>query len=285
MVWPGQPGLGLRIAVTNCDRTIHELMAMAGRVSLITGGAGHIGQAIAAALAELGSDLVLLDRDANALAEVAKLLVARHCVRVETLCCDLENETEIAALPRWIEQTLGRLDVLINNAAFVGSSELQGWSTPFEEQSLSTWRRALEVNLTAAFALTQGCKRLLEASGHGSVVNVGSIYGVQGPDLSLYAGTAMHNPAAYAASKGGLLQLTRWLATVLAPAIRVNALSPGGVARNQPQPFVARYEARTPLGRMGREEDFKGAIAFLATDLSSWVTGQNIMVDGGWGVW
>jgi NAD(P)-dependent dehydrogenase (short-subunit alcohol dehydrogenase family) len=285
MVRPDQPGLGLLITVADRDRSIHQLMAMDGRVSLITGGAGHIGQAMAAALAELGSDLVLLDRDAHALAEAATPLIARHGVRVETRVCDLECETELAAVPAWIEQTLGRLDVLINNAAFVGSSELQGWSTPFEEQSLSTWRRALEVNLTAAFALTQGCKRLLEASGHGSVVNVGSIYGVHGPDLSLYAGTAMRNPAAYAASKGGLLQLTRWLATVLAPGIRVNALSPGGVARNQPQPFVERYVARTPLGRMGREEDFKGAITFLATDLSSWVTGQNIMVDGGWGVW
>lgn len=267
------------------ERSLAQLMFMGSRVSLITGGAGHLGQAMATALAELGSDLVLLDRDADTLAEAASRIIAHHAVRVETRCCDLENEDEISAVAPWIEQKLGRLDVLINNAAFVGSSDLQGWATPFEQQSLSTWRRALEVNLTAAFALTQGCKRLLEASGHGSVVNVGSIYGVHGPDLSLYDGTAMHNPAAYAASKGGLLQLTRWLATVLAPAIRVNALSPGGVSRNQPQPFVARYEARTPLGRMGREEDFKGAIAFLATDLSSWVTGQNIMVDGGWGVW
>ncbi len=271
--------------MSDIDRTIHDLMAMAGRATLITGGAGHIGQAMAAALAELGSDLVLLDRDANALADAATRLINLYGVRVEILSCDLESEAEISCVPRWIEKTLGRLDVLINNAAFVGSSDLQGWATPFEQQSLSTWRRALEVNLTAAFALTQGCKRLLEASGHGSVINVGSIYGVHGPDLSLYAGTTMHNPAAYAASKGGLLQLTRWLATVLAPSIRVNALSPGGMARNQPQPFVERYKERTPLGRMGREEDLKGAIAFLATDLSSWVTGQNIMVDGGWGVW
>ena len=260
-------------------------MFMGGRVSLVTGGAGHLGQAMAISLAELGSDLVLLDRDADALSEVATRLIDLYGVRVEIRCCNLENEGEIASVAPWVEETLGRLDVLINNAAFVGSSELKGWSTSFEEQSLTTWRRALDVNLTAAFALTQGCNRLLEASGHGSVINIGSIYGVHGPDLSLYAGTEMNNPAAYAASKGGLLQLTRWLATVLAPNIRVNSLSPGGLARNQPQQFVQRYKARTPLGRMGREEDFKGAIAFLATDMSDWVTGQNIMVDGGWGVW
>ena len=266
-------------------RSLSQLMFMGGRVSLLTGGAGHLGQAMAAALAELGSDLVLLDRDADALSEVATRLIALHGVRVETRCCNLENETEITSVAPWVEETLGRLDVLINNAAFVGTSSLHGWNTSFEEQSLSTWRRALEVNLTAAFALTQGCNRLLEASCHGSVINIGSIYGVHGPDLSLYAGTEMHNPAAYAASKGGLLQLTRWLATVMAPNIRVNSLSPGGVARDQSQQFVQRYNARTPLGRMGREEDFKGASAFLASDLSEWVTGQNIMVDGGWGIW
>ena len=95
----------------------------------------------------------------------------------------------------------------------------------------------------------------------------------------------MANPAAYAASKGGLLQLTRWLATTLAPKIRVNAISPGGIARNQPSSFVERYEARTPLGRMATEDDFRGAIAYLASDMSTYVTGQNLRVDGGWCSW
>lgn len=266
-------------------RSLKQLGDLTGRVALITGGAGHLGRAMASALAELGSELVLLDREHQPLAAAAAALTSAYGVRVEVLTCDLESEHACAQVPAFMRDHFGRLDVLVNNAAFVGSSGLDGWNTDFQNQSLRTWRRALEVNLTAVFALTQGCRGLLEASDHGSVVNVGSIYGVHGPDLSLYEGTAMHNPAAYAASKGGLLQLTRWLATVLAPRIRVNALSPGGVGRGQPQAFVERYEARTPLGRMGTEEDFKGAIAFLATDLSSWVTGQNIMVDGGWGVW
>jgi NAD(P)-dependent dehydrogenase (short-subunit alcohol dehydrogenase family) len=101
----------------------------------------------------------------------------------------------------------------------------------------------------------------------------------------LYEGTAMGNPAAYAASKGGLLQLTRWLATTVAPQVRVNSISPGGVWRNQPESFVERYKARTPLARMATEDDFRGAIAFLASDLSGYVTGQDLAVDGGWGVW
>ncbi len=101
----------------------------------------------------------------------------------------------------------------------------------------------------------------------------------------MYKGTEMGNPAAYSASKGGLIQLTRWLATTIAPDVRVNSISPGGVFRNQPKQFVDRYEKRTPLGRMATEEDFKGIIAYLASDLSKYVTGQNIDVDGGWGVW
>ena len=266
-------------------KTLAELMNMNDRVCVITGGAGHIGLEMADALAELGATIILLDKDTDAQNRARSRLMERHTTQIQTLCCNLENDDEIKEVAPWIEKNIGRLDVLINNAAFVGTSNLEGWATPFENQSLETWRRALEVNLTSVFSLTQNCKLLLEASGKGSVINIGSIYGVHAPDLSLYEGTQMQNPAAYGVSKGGLLQLTRWLSTVLAPRIRVNAMSPGGVYRNQPEAFVERYKARTPLGRMGKEEDFKGAVAFLASDLSGWVTGQNIRVDGGWGTW
>ena len=126
---------------------------------------------------------------------------------------------------------------------------------------------------------------LLEVSGRGSVVWVSSIYGMVGPDMRLYEGLDMANPAAYAASKGGLIQLTRYLATVLAPRIRVNTVSPGGLSRNQPEAFQQRYIERTPLQRMGTEEDLVGVIGYLASDLSSYVTGVNIPVDGGWTAW
>jgi NAD(P)-dependent dehydrogenase (short-subunit alcohol dehydrogenase family) len=177
------------------------------------------------------------------------------------------------------------LSILVNNAAFVGTSDLQGWAVPFESQTVETWRRALEVNLTAAFDLCRGLTPSLTASEGGAIINIGSIYGTFGPDWQLYEGTSMANPAAYAASKGGLIQLTRWLATTLAPAVRVNAISPGGIVRGQPQVFIDRYEERTPLGRMATEDDFRGAVAYLASDLSKYVTGHNLPVDGGWGVW
>jgi len=266
-------------------RSIRDLMLMNGRCSLITGAAGYLGLAIAETLAELGSDLVLLDFPSEELVRQQQQLLLLYDIKVDAIGCDLEDPAQRMTVPSQIDQTFGRLDVLINNAAFVGTSGLEGWAVPFEQQSLYTWARALEVNLTAAYALVQACHPLLHASGHASVINVASIYGFLGPDLSLYEGTAMHNPLAYAVSKGGLLQMTRWLSTVLAPSIRVNAISPGGIARGQAQSFVERYEARTPLMRMGREEDFKGAIAYLASDLSQWVTGHNLVVDGGWSAW
>ena len=185
----------------------------------------------------------------------------------------------------WLKDSEDGLNILINNAAFVGTSELQGWHVPFEKQTVDTWRRAMEVNLTAAFDLCQGLAPMLKIAKGANIINITSIYGEYGPDWSLYKNTSMSNPAAYAASKGGLIQFTRWLATTLAPHVRVNAISPGGISRNQPANFVQRYEARTPLGRMATEDDFRGVVAHLSSDLSKYVTGQNLAVDGGWGVW
>jgi NAD(P)-dependent dehydrogenase (short-subunit alcohol dehydrogenase family) len=198
---------------------------------------------------------------------------------------DLEDEKQIRRgfgdFLNWSD----RIDILINNAAFVGTDNIAGWSAPFEQQEMAAFRRAIEVNLTAGFLLSQLAAPHLRRSGHGAIVNIGSTYGLVGPDWSLYEGTEMANPAAYAASKGGILQLTRWLATTLAPHIRVNAISPGGIARGQDEAFVARYRARTPLGRMATENDFRGALCFLASDASAYVTGHNLVVDGGWTAW
>ena len=115
--------------------------------------------------------------------------------------------------------------------------------------------------------------------------NIGSIYGDLGPDWRIYEGTQLANPAAYSASKGGLIQLTRWLATTIAPKIRVNTISPGGIYRGQPKDFVERYASKTPLGRMATEDDIRGAIGYLSSDLSRYVTGQNLKIDGGWSAW
>lgn len=265
--------------------TVRTLMDLHGRVALITGGAGHLGRAMGDALAELGASIAVLDLDAAAASAVADDIHRRFGVATTGVGVDLTVDRDVRAVPDRIVQTLGGLDVVINNAALVGTSALKGWAVPFAEQDADTWRAALDVNLTAAFVLTQASLGALTASGHGSVINIGSIYGVVGPDLGLYEGTPLGNPAAYAASKGGLIQFSRWLSTSLAPAVRVNAITLGGLERGQAAAFQARYIARTPLKRMGREEDLKGAVAYLASDLSAYVTGHNLIVDGGWTAW
>ena len=260
-------------------------MDLSGRRALITGATGGLGRIFADTLAELGADLVLVDRPSANFTELIAMLVRRGGGSVETYFCDLEVQLERSDLVAKLKKSGRGLNILVNNAAFVGTSDLSGWNVPFEEQSIDTWRRALEVNLTAIFDLCQGLSPLLKEAEGASVINIASIYGIYGPDWSLYEGTSMSNPAAYGASKGGLIQLTRWLATTIAPQVRVNAISPGGIFRNQPSEFLDRYKLKTPLGKMATEDDFRGAIAYLASDLSNYVTGQILQVDGGWGVW
>lgn len=253
-------------------RSIQELSDLKGRRALVAGGAGHLGRVAADALRELGADVVAADIDTQGLAGHA-------------ITADLADEAAARAAVHETLERLGGLDILVHCAALVGMSALEGWAEPFERQSVDAWRRALDVNLLSAFVLVQEAAPALRSSSHGSVVLFGSIYGLTGPVPSLYEGTALANPAAYAASKGGVVQLARHLATVLAPDVRVNAISPGGVERGQPPEFQTRYAERTPLGRMATEEDVKGAVAYFAGDLSAYVTGHNLVVDGGWTAW
>lgn len=265
--------------------TISEMMSLEDRVSVITGGAGFLGRTMAEALLEVGAKVVLVDRSEEGLGK-AKEQLSSFKGRVKVICCDLEEEEELRALPKKAYEQFNAMDILINNAAFVGDANLSGWVGPLDQQTNETWRRALNVNLTAAFSLIRDSKDYLAESSCGSIINVGSIYGMVSPNLDLYEGTHMGSAMAYGASKGGLFQLTRLAATELAPeGTRVNALSPGGIERGQPEKFQERYEKRVPLGRMAKEDDFKGVVVFLASELSAYITGQTIQVDGGFTVW
>jgi NAD(P)-dependent dehydrogenase (short-subunit alcohol dehydrogenase family) len=260
-------------------------MDLTGRKALVTGGAGHIALAVTESLLELGATVALLDLDPAAIERrIAELSRAweNHPLGI---AADLKDEQATRDAVRQAVARLSGLDIIVHTAAYVGTTQAPGWAVPFPQQSVAAWDDAFRVNLTAAFVMVQEAQPALEASGHGSVILFGSTYGMVGPDLGLYADTNMANPAGYGASKGGVLLLTRHLATVLAPRVRVNAISPGGVWRDQPEAFHQRYMARTPLGRMAREEDLKGAIAYLASDLSAYVTGHNLVVDGGWTAW
>mgnify|MGYP000026449833 CR=1 FL=1 len=248
---------------------------------IITGAAGCLGSLLAKHYAAEKCELILVDRNQDALDALASELA--EATKVVTLACDLGDEDSYVPLIK--DAISGGVDVLINNAAFVGTSGLEGWAEDFEKQSTDAWRKALEVNLVAPFRLCQLCASALRESEDGNIVNISSIYGLGGQILDLYKGTEMKNPAAYGASKAGLIQLTRWMATTLAPDVRVNAVSPGGIERGQPESFVDAYNERTPLRRMATEKDMLGAINYLAGETAGYVTGQNLVVDGGWSAW
>jgi NAD(P)-dependent dehydrogenase (short-subunit alcohol dehydrogenase family) len=255
--------------------------SLTGRTAVVTGGAGPLGRVLADALATAGARLVVVDLDEQSCAAAVSALPGTQHVPVAADLLDPQGLARVVDTVR----DLGACDVLVNNAAFTGTSGVAGYAVPFEEQTDDAFATALALNLTAPFSLTRQLAPLLRAGGHGSVVNVSSIYGLVGPNMGLYEGTRMGNPAAYAASKGGIAQLTRYLSTVLAPEVRVNAFAPGGIARGQDESFVGRYERLTPLGRMGTEDDFRGVVTWLASDASAYVTGQVVAVDGGWTAW
>ena len=257
-----------------------SIFSLSGRKILVTGAAGHLGRALCEYFVSDGAIVFAVDLNEKGLATLESELKPTEG-SFFPFATDLSDEEQRSGLVEQLGAQTKSLDGAVFAAAFVGSSDLEGWAVDFAHQSVSTWRKALELNLTAPFHLTQLLEPLLSRGDGPSIVNIGSIYGSIGPDWSLYEGLEMSNPAAYAASKGGLIQLTRWLASTLAPGIRVNLVSPGGIARNQPVQFVARYSKKTPLDRMGTEEDLIGVTTFLLSEAANYVTGQNFHVDGG----
>jgi NAD(P)-dependent dehydrogenase (short-subunit alcohol dehydrogenase family) len=266
-------------------KSIDSLISLNKKNAVITGGSGYIGREIADAYMEKGCRICLIDKNEQQLKMVKKSLEKKYKKEVLIFKVDIENEKELFKFSDYAKKKIGKINILINNAAFVGDTQLSGWVENFENQSIDVWERALRVNLGSAFKLVQILNNQFDKRNGASIINIGSIYGLVGPDWSLYEGTKMGNPAAYSVSKAGLLQLTRWLATTLGPEIRVNSISPGGLLRGQPKEFIAKYVKKTPLQRMGKEEDIKGAAIFLGSNMSNWITGQNIVVDGGYTIW
>jgi NAD(P)-dependent dehydrogenase (short-subunit alcohol dehydrogenase family) len=264
---------------------------LTGRVALVTGACGILGGRFAAALADHGANLVLLDLEREAAEARASELASDYGVDTLGLACDVSDPAQVAeALARAVEG-LGGLDILVNNAASK-SDDLAAFFAPLEDYDLETWRQVMAVNLDGLFLVAQAAGRQMIAQGRGgSIVQLASIYGVVAPDNRIYEGSeylgmAINTPPVYSTSKAGVVGLTRHLAAHWAPhGIRVNALTPGGVRSGQNETFLGRYGARVPLGRMAEPEEMTGALVFLASDAASYVTGQNILVDGGLTVW
>jgi NAD(P)-dependent dehydrogenase (short-subunit alcohol dehydrogenase family) len=258
-----------------------DLFDLTGRVAAITGGAGNLGTVYACVLAGAGAAVALVDLDEDALAQKATAL-RDVGARVETFRCDVGDATGVTATFDRIAERFGRLDVLVNNAA----AKSPHFFADLEALPIEDWRMVLEANLTGPFLCTKAAIPLLRASKHGSIINIASIYGIVSPDPRIYRGSSIETPPVYAASKGGVIALTRYVAVYHArDGIRCNTLTPGGVEAGQEATFVAQYSARTPLGRMASAGEMAGAVLYLASDASSYVTGHNLVVDGGWTTW
>lgn len=252
------------------------------RNTLITGASGHLGKLICNTMAELGSNLIMIDKSGIELDSIAKDLQCKWKIEVQTYSCDLELDLDRKRMIDVILKNNDELYCLINNAAFVGTSEITGWNEQFDKQSTTTFDRSLHLNLTSVFELSQSLSIIMGKFKGSNIINIGSIYGFLAPDLNLYKNTLINNPAGYSVSKAALIHFTKWLAVILAPKIRVNAISPGGIFRNQDPIFVQKYIDKTPLGRMAIEDDITGALIYLSTCLSNYVTGHNLVIDGGY---
>lgn len=260
------------------------------RVAVVTGGAGILGQHFAAALADHGAAVAVVDLDADAVRAVADDLAGTYGVEARGVVGDVADPDSVTAVVAEVERSLGPIDVLHNNAASKSRS-LEAFFAPTDEFGLETWREVTSVNLDGMFLMARAVGRGMVARGRGSIVQTASIYGVMAPDQRIYEGSEylgmpISSPAVYSASKAGVVGLTRHLASEWGAAgVRVNTLVPGGVRSGQNDTFVERYAARVPLGRMAEADEMAGALIFLASDASSYVTGQTLVVDGGLSAW
>ena len=267
---------------------------LSGRVVIVTGGAGLLGREYARALAEAGAHVVVADINGPDAGRLASEVTTQTRVAALGLHTDVSDKSSVQAMVARTLSTFGRLDALVNNAGLDPKFDAQHAGehvNAFEDYPLELWNQGLAVNLTGMFLCAQAVARPMLNQGKGVIVNVSSTYGLVGPDQRLYerddaAAPRMYKPVVYSVTKSAVLGLTRYLATYWAGKnIRVNALTPGGVFNDHDPGFVERYSHRSPLGRMADRSEYCGALLFLVSDASSYMTGANLVVDGGWTAW
>jgi NAD(P)-dependent dehydrogenase (short-subunit alcohol dehydrogenase family) len=255
-----------------------DRFSLRGRVSLVTAGAGPLfGRSISTALAEAGATVVTASRSKENNEQFASEMRATGH-DVYGLMFDLEDLASIDALHDEVLSRFGRLDVLVNSAL-----ARDGHVGSFEDQPPTTWQHAAQGDFAGLFRHCQRAVSAMKQQGRGSIINIASIYGVVSNDPTLYEGTQMVQPPTYNFMKAGMINFTRYVACYYGQyGIRANCISPGGYFSQQPEEFVHRYSQRVPLGRMMGHEDLQGAVVFLASEASAYVTGANLLVDGGW---
>ena len=269
------------------DISYRGLFDLRGKVAVVTGGAGILGQHFCKGLAESGADVAVLDLKYDKASEIAKNISKLHGVKVIGYGCDVSDPASVQRTIKEVVEEFGEINILHNNAAGK-SSNLDAFFASFEEYTLDQWREIMAVNIDGMFLVAQEVgKQMIKQKKGGSIIQTASIYGVMAPDHSIYEGSdylgrKINTPAVYTVSKAAIIGLTKHLATYWAEeGIRVNTLTPGGTESGQNNEFKLRYSARIPMKRMAYAFEMVGALLYLASDASSYVTGQNVIVDGG----
>ncbi len=260
---------------------------LTGKVAVVTGGAGIIGSRVCRGLAAHGAAVAVVDIDETAAQDLARQINEEQGGKALVVTCDVGDPESVEAMAETITRELGEIDILHNNAA-KKNDDLEAFFAAYEDYSLDVWRDVMAVNIDGMFLVSQAIgKRMVARGKGGSIIQTSSIYGVVAPDQRIYEGSqymgvAINSPAVYAASKAAVIGLTAYLAAYWGDkGIRVNTLVPGGVASGQNDTFTQKYNAKVPMGRMAQADEMVGAVVFMASDASSYMTGQTIAVDGG----
>lgn len=273
------------------ELSYRSLFDLTGKAAVVTGGAGILGRHFCAGLAESGARVAVVDVQEDKARELAQALSQRYNCKIIGIGCDVSDPASVKAMVEIVVAEFGQINILHNNAA-AKSDDLDAFFAPFEEYSLDQWRKIMSVNIDGMFLVAQAVGKQMVAQGKGgSIIQTASIYGVMAPDQRIYEGSCyldrqINTPAVYSASKAAVIGLTKYLATYWATkGIRVNTLTPGGTESGQNDEFKRRYSARIPINRMANAYEMVGALLYLASEASSYVTGQNIIVDGGLNAW
>jgi len=273
------------------EKDLSNLFDLSSKTALVTGGTGLQGKRITRGLAAYGANIAVVDLDAAAAEAQAEALAEEFGVKALGIACDVADKAAVQDMTAQTVTHFGGIDILHNNAASK-SKDPRDFFVPFEDFDFDVWRQVMSVNIDGMFLVAQAVGKQMVAQGRGgSIIQTASTYGLVGPDFRIYEGSEymgcrITTPAAYAASKGAVVQLTRYLATYWGEqGIRVNTLVPGGIESGQNETFQTNYGSRVPLGRMADVDEMVGAVVFLASDAASYMTGQMVVVDGGWTAW
>ena len=257
---------------------------------VLTGSSGRLGKQYANFLSEAGANMILIDIDTKSNSKLAGELKRKYHTNSNSYTCDITKKDDIANISKSIIKEYPVIDGLINNAGFTTSfakkEKKKSYTSSFEDFPIELWNQTLDVNLTGTFLCCQEFGKQMAKKKNGSIINIASHYGLIAPDQRIYGNSGLNLPISYATSKSGILNFTRYLASYWSKSgIRVNTLSPGGVFKNQNPDFVRKYSSKTMLGRMARKDEYVAAIIFLCSDASSYMTGSNLIIDGGWTAW